>query len=161
MRRSNPIPGEYGPTGAGRFAARTGAWFMARMLSLLHWARRVRRPLAPRSGIQPRAFHTRVLEREQVVAGGDARSAVADDVVGRRVAQGVLQPRAQFFGRAEQSALVEVPLEEIVGGARNVAGGLVDRFSFAAVALGCARVNELPLRGRQLRCDGSGVDRHV
>src|SRR5205823_11720867 len=79
--RSNPIPGEYGPTGGGRFAARTGVCDIS---ASLHRPRRVGRPLAPRSDVQLRAAQAGVLEREQIVARGDAGSAVADDAIHRR-----------------------------------------------------------------------------
>jgi len=56
---------------AARASARTGG----------DGPRGVAAPLAPRPGIEPGAVHPGVLEREQVVTGGDAGAAVAHHVV--------------------------------------------------------------------------------
>ena len=106
-------------------------------------------PLRPRAGVQLRAREAGVLEGEQVVAGGDSRSAVADDVIGGDVADRGADLRAQFFRRPEQSLLVQVPLEEMILRARNVTADLVDRFGVAAVSLRRARVDEARRRRRR------------
>src|SRR3984893_16228825 len=49
IRRSKPMPGEYGPTGAGRLAARTGVWievgFIMRSMSSLCRLLNIRHPI--------------------------------------------------------------------------------------------------------------------
>ena len=53
-------------------------------LDRLERAVRVAAPLRPRAGEQAAGAEPGVLEREQVVAGGDARAAVGDDRLVRR-----------------------------------------------------------------------------
>src|SRR5471030_2381309 len=100
------------------------------------------RPLTPRSCVELCAAKARVLEGEQVVACGDARPAVADDLIRRHVADRRRDFRAQFLRRSEQSLLVEIPLEEMILRAGDVTANLVDRFGVAPVALRRARVDE-------------------
>src|SRR5439155_10147174 len=51
-----------------------------------------------------------------------------------------------LLGRAERAPFVQVPLEEVIRGAGNMAGHAVDRLRLAPVSLGRARVDDLPVR---------------
>src|SRR5262245_47309144 len=106
------MPGEYGPTARGRFAARTGLCDMSR--SSFYRSVLVGAPLAPRSRIELGAREAGVLEREQIVTRRDAGSAVANDVLDRRAADRREQTTAELLRRPERAALVHVLLEEIV-----------------------------------------------
>src|SRR5436309_9197015 len=145
------MPGEYGPTGAGRLAARTGAcgmteWYLVSCVSAaFDRPRWMRRPLAPRSDVELRAGEARVLHREQIVAGGDARTAVADHAIGRRVAERRSELRAKFFRRAKRLVGGEIAAEEMIHGARNVSRRAIDRLALAAKSFRRARVEERPV----------------
>src|SRR5580765_8647900 len=102
-----------------------------------------------------------MFERQQVVAGGDARAAVTDEMTRRDGAEHLAPVVAQLLGRTEDAVIVEVGLIEMIGGAGNVAGGSVDRLSLAAEALGRARVDESPVRVAQQRADLRRVGRHL
>src|SRR5689334_4098786 len=71
-----------------------------------HGRVRVARPLAPRSGVEARARQPGELEREQVVARGDARAAVAHRLVAAADAE--LREPASERVRREEGAPVEV-----------------------------------------------------
>src|SRR5262249_51254382 len=116
------------------------------MLPNLHGPSGIRRPLAPRSGIELCALEACVLQREEVVARRDAGAAVTDDVIGGGGTGGGTEVRAGRFRRAERAAFVEIPSEEMIHRAGNVSGLLVDRLALAAIPLGRARVDEAPLR---------------
>src|ERR1044071_4316776 len=163
ISRSNAMPGEYGPTGRGRRSLRTGECAGASIVSLTFSDRSIgiARPLAPRTGIEPRARDPGMLEREQVVARGHARSAVADDAVRRHVADGGTQMRAEIFGRPERSVVADIGLIEMIRGAGNVAGHAIDRLALAAIAFGGARVDQPVRRIAAQRCDGVDVDDHL
>src|SRR5262245_21214236 len=109
------------------------AGYGALLTSRFNLSRRIRGPLAPRARVQLRTGQSRVLEREQVVAGGHARAAVADETIGGHFANRSLQPLPQIFGRSKHTALVEVPLKEMIRGAGDVARLFVDRLGFAAI----------------------------
>src|SRR5262245_61386475 len=94
-----------------------------------------------------------MLERQQVVAGSDTRATVTDDVTWSDGAKNLAPVFAQLFRRAEDALIVEVGLIEMIDGARNVAGGPVDRLGLAAEALRRARINESPVRVAHQRCD--------
>src|SRR5580765_6048174 len=130
-------------------------------LPLLDGPGRIRRPLAPRSRVELRPGHARVFEGEQVVAGGDARPAVADDPIAGHVADRRGNFRSQVFRCAEQPLVVQVPLKEVVRRARNVAAHLVDRLGIAAIPLGRTGVDETRTARTQVRCDLLHADRHV
>src|SRR5262252_10783628 len=129
------------------------------MLSLFDRTRRVARPLAPRTRKQPRTLEPRVLEREQVMTGGDAGSAVADDSVSRDIAHRRSDFRSQIFRRAEQSLVVQVPLEEMIPGPWNVAAHPVDRLRVAAIPFRCPGIDEAWAAGAQVRRDVVHIDR--
>ena len=73
-------------------------------------------------------------------AGGHTRSTVGHQLAAGRRARG-LEGRAQIVGR-EEAAVGGEGGEGEVHGARDVARHRVDRLDFAAVALGCACVEE-------------------
>ena len=95
------------------------------------------------------------------MAGGDAGSAIADNLIRGHVADRCRDRRAQFFRRAEEPLLVEVPLEEMILRAGDVAADLVDWFAVAAVALGRAGVDQARSGGTEARGDRRDVHGHV
>src|SRR5260221_14556428 len=96
-------------------------------------------PFTPRARVQLRALHSRMLHREQIVARRHPRSAIADDPIGWSVADRRAQLRAQRLGRSHQPRLVEIRLKEMISRAGNVSRHAIERFDFAAEALGRAR----------------------
>src|SRR5437763_10602882 len=115
---------------------------MMKILASFDRPRRIRRPLAPGSGIELRALDARVLEREQIVTGSDAGTAVAHDVIRRDLADHIAQLCTQIFWRAKCAGGIEVSLKEVIRCAGDVAGGLVYRLGLTAVAFRRARVDE-------------------
>ena len=127
----------------------------------LHGPRRVGRPFAPRSRVELRARQARVFEREKIVAGGDARSAVADNPLGGDAAERFLHARAQLLGCSKESPFVEIPLEEVVRRAGNVPGRPVDRLGLAPVAFRRTGVEQTPLGPADERGDLIDIHGHV
>ena len=98
-----------------------------------------------------------MLEREQVVARGDARPAIGDDMVGGHSGRRLFELRAQRRGLLEAAMLVEVGLVEVVGGAGNVAGRFIDCFGVAPEPFRCPRVEEPPIGLAQMPRDLAGI----
>ena len=84
---------------------------------------------------------------QQVVAGGHARAALVHHRVGGAARQQGFEFSAQLIGGLEV-AVVQVQLEEPVGGARDVATDGVQGFVLAAEAVGAAGVQQ-PFMGWQ------------
>src|SRR4051812_34618557 len=97
-------------------------------------------PLRPRAGVEAAFAEARVLDREQVVARGDAGAAVGDD---RRAFDdaGLGELRAQPVGREEAAVRVDVLARRDAVRARDVAGARVERLFVAAEALALAGVD--------------------
>ena len=83
-----------------------------------------------------------MFHRKQVVAGGDARTALVNHRAGATVCEQGREFAAQLLGRLEAAICPQVVLEESVQRARNVPGLGVQRLDFAAKALGRARVDQ-------------------
>ncbi len=83
-----------------------------------------------------------MLERDQILAGGHARAAVAHHAIGRRFSQNLLEIAAQRIRRPKGSSCTEVLQEMMIRRARNVAGDAIDRFDLTAIPLGRARVQK-------------------
>ena len=99
-------------------------------------------PLAPRPWIQARTEDSGMLQREKVVARGDAGTAVTHDVGAIDAADRLLEPRPQFR-RCEEATISQVPLEEVIDGARNMPGDGVERLYVTAITFGCPRIHEV------------------
>ena len=102
-----------------------------------------------------------MLQREQVVARLDSRSAVADDVLGRDAIDVRGKSRAQIFRRAQRAPFVDIPLKKIARGARNVSGNRIHRFDLAAIALRRPRVEQAPVPVACVRRHVVYADRHL
>jgi len=85
-----------------------------------------------------------MLECEQVMASGDARTAVGHYAVGTNSPHCLNELLAKNFRRQESAGLVEVPLEKVIRGSGNVAWNTVDGFGLAAISLRSSRVHQPP-----------------
>jgi len=107
-------------------------------------------PVSPRensvSGMHcerpPPAAEPCVLHGEQVVAGGDAGTAVGHRMLRRRVAEDGPEALPELLAGLEGPVRSEVFLEGRAHRPRNVARHRVERFDLAAVALSGPRVDE-------------------
>ena len=132
-------------------------------LSLLDRPRRIGRPFAPRTGVQLRAGQAGVLEREQVVARGDAGAAVADDLIRRHVAdRRARAARAAPRACGTMPVLVEIPLVEMIRRAGNVARRPCRSARCRRDSARARARRRAPVRVRaELRRDRRDVDRHL
>lgn len=106
-------------------------------------------------------MHARVFEREKVLAGGHTGAAVADRAIGTNAGKRRIQPVAERLRREEGSLGADVPLEEVIGGGRDVARHAIGRFDLSAISLRCPRIDEAPLGDVDQSGDLVGVDDHV
>ena len=82
------------------------------------------------------------LQREQIVAGGDARAAHGDGVA-RRSAGETFQPAAlEFGGRQEAPVGAQIGRERMIDRARHVAGHRIQGFDRAGEALRGACIHQ-------------------
>src|SRR5687767_15929338 len=102
-----------------------------------------------------------MLECEQVVARLDARSAVADDVLGHDAVDVRGESRPQIFRRTERAVLVDVPLEKITRRAGDVSRNGIHWFELTAIALRSPRVEQPPVCIAFVRRYVVDPDRHV
>src|SRR5205085_11585268 len=77
-------------------------------------------PFAPRAGIQTRTGESGVLQREQVLAGSDARTAHRDDARRRQRAEHRSPASPQLVGRQETAIRAEIVEEGPTAGAGHV-----------------------------------------
>ena len=103
--------------------------------------RRIARPLAPRTRVEPGAGKTGQFERQQAVARRHARPAVEDGFVRPCAGQSGGQPRAQGIRRAEHPVFVDVLHEVVVDRTGDVSRDTVNRLDFAAIAFGRPRID--------------------
>ncbi|CAN0626764.1 conserved protein of unknown function [Burkholderia multivorans] len=120
--------------------------------------RRVRAPFAPRAGIQRGAVQARDLHRQRVVASGHAGAALQDHAVRLGIAEERGKRLAQLVAGLEAAFGGQVVLEEMVERAGDVAADAVERFVFAAIAVGRARVDDDACARREIREHGLRVD---
>src|SRR5205823_3794415 len=121
--------GGHGGASYSTRASRTGV--SARIVACGDWRVGLAAPVAPRADVQLGIAHTRELQREQGVAGGDPAAARGDHLV-RAAGAEPLVDRLELFGRAEAPVL-QIPAERRADRTRNVAGAFVDRLDLAAV----------------------------
>src|SRR5262249_43951444 len=100
---------------------------------------RVGDPFAPRAGVQASTGEARALERQQVVASGDAGAAHGDQLLGRHTVQRVVPRASQQPGLEEAALRVEVAGEGVIACSGNVPRDRIDGLVFAAKAIGAAR----------------------
>src|SRR5262245_63686604 len=83
-----------------------------------------------------------MLERDQILTGGDAGPAVTHDAIGRGVSQHLLEIATQRVRVSKRAAFVDVSHEVIVHRARDMAWHAVDWLDVAAVTLGSSSVEQ-------------------
>ncbi len=98
-----------------------------------------------------------MLQRQQQMAGGHARSAHQHHLARIAPVQQRLQFRAQFLRRA-QAPIAQVLAQRAVDRARHVSGDRIDRFDLAAEALSGACIQQPARRLVQARGDLVGSD---
>ena len=115
---------------------------LSRFLACLDAARPVGHPLAPRPWIQARTVEPGMLQREQVMARGDAGTAVTHHVGTTDAADRLLEPRTQIH-RNKEATISHVPLKEVIDGARNMSSDPVERLHVTAITFRCPRIHEV------------------
>ena len=99
-----------------------------------------------------------VFHSQQVVAGGNARTAAVDHLARCRAVQCCRELVAQLRGRLEASVTAQVVGERPIQRAGNVAPDAIQRFNVAAVARRGASIQQLP---RSAIRDGGVVEQHL
>ena len=133
---------------------------LSRFLACLDAARPVGHPLAPRPWIQARTVEPGMLQREQVMARGDAGTAVTHHVGTTDAADRLLEPRTQIH-RNKEATISQVPLEEVIDGARNVSSDPVERLHVTAIAFGCTCIYEVRAGSGDEGWQRLGADRQL